>query len=93
MTDLPAQPDIWALIMDADEPTWRKVKKVLAVKTRPEAVEVVQTDPQAAELVMGLLTESLVTRESEGSRVTVGRTERPDTAELMYGKKRKGVSI
>ena len=89
--DLPVQDDLSTMILSLDAPTWKKVKKALGVDTREEAVGIVEADPKARDLVVGLLDTTLLTSDSE-TQLTKKRTPKTPTAEVMYGS-RKRMSI
>ena len=47
--------DLSQAILAADGPTWKQIQKALGVKTRKEAANLVQTNPEAAAAISQLL--------------------------------------
>ncbi len=52
---LPNQQDIGALVLQAPETIWKKIKKALGAQTREQAAAIVQADGKARKKVMDLL--------------------------------------
>jgi hypothetical protein len=73
-TGLPQQ------ILEVPEPTWRKIASALKIKTRQEAVQLVQADESAATLVSQII----ATATQAKSALTETPTAEP-IADRLYG--------
>lgn len=85
-------------ILKAPAPLWAKIKKLLQVETRDEAVAVVGQDQEAYAAVVQILAkteESVLTRKRvrDESYLTSGKRAETPLAELMYGKGKAKVSF
>ena len=90
---LPNTEDVGALVLQAPEAIWKKIKKALAVQTREQASSLVQADDKARELVMSLLSgsdETLLTRSGTRAESFITSSPKPRVplAEQMYGTKK-----
>jgi len=87
----PAQetaPDLVTLIMSVAEPVWKRISAALKVETREEAVQLVQSDPQAAAIVMQLIRgKTALTEPAPAAQPTALTSEIniPSAAERIYG--------
>ncbi len=85
----PVAPDLPNLIMSVSEPIWAKISKALAVKTREEAVQMVQADENAAAIVAQIIKgRTALEEESEVGETALTEPqsiEIPSAADRMYG--------
>ncbi len=51
----PNTPDLSQQIMDAPEPLWRKISELLKVRTREEAIQLVESDANVASVVQQII--------------------------------------
>ena len=84
-TQMPGLPQ---LIMEVAEPVWKKIGAALQVKTRQEAVQLVQADEQAAAVVTQIIqSSSALTRGAKApspSALTAPSAQAP-FGERLYG--------
>lgn len=87
-TEQAAPPDIVSLIMSVAEPVWKRISAALQVQTREEAVQLVQSDPKAAQIVLQLVKGKTALTEpapsAQPTALTAGITV-PSAAERIYG--------
>lgn len=77
---LATQQNLGDMVLHAPEDVWSKIRKALGVKTREEAAGMVEADPKARELVVGLLSgsqpqKSLAPKSRRESFATTARPE------------------
>ncbi len=94
---LPVENDVGALVLQAPENVWRKIKKALNVQTREQAASLVQADDKARQLLLSLLsgTDTVVTKPGrrEQSFVSTTSKARPPLSEQMYGSRKAGMKF
>ncbi len=95
---LPVEDDVGALVLQAPEDVWKKIKKALNVQTREQAASLVQADDKARQLLLSLLsggTDTVVTKPGrrEQSFVSTTSKARPPLSEQMYGSRKAGMKF
>ena len=85
-------------ILKASGPAWTKIKRLLGVETREQAVSIVQADPEARRAVATLLSgadNTVLTNPSKRSEsfLTSPKREATPLGELMYGKGKAKVTF
>jgi len=80
--------DLPTLILEVPEPVWKKISTALQVKTRQEAVQMVQADPNAAAAVMQIIKGQTALTEGAPAAQPTALTSGiniPSAAERIYG--------
>ncbi len=94
---LPVEDDVGALVLQAPEDVWKKIKKALRVETREQAASLVQADDKARQLLLSLLSggDTVLTKPGrrEQSFVSTTSKARPPLSEQMYGSRKAGMKF
>ena len=83
-----AMPSLPQLIIDVPQPVWQKISKALRVKTRQEAVQLVQVNQQAAFIVSEIIRNSQSALTQGGEPAPSALTSEPprrSLADRVYG--------
>ena len=86
---LPNQSDVGAMVLQAPEAIWKKIKKQTGAQTREQAATMVQADEKIRELVISLFAErnkNLLTQPA--SRANLLTEPRSLLTEQTYGAKK-----
>lgn len=93
LTDQTPTPDLPTMIMEAPEPVWRKIATFLSVRTREEAIRIIQSNDEAANAVTNIIrsSRSALTQEpQEPPQSALTSAPAPSVAQRMYGGGGKG---
>ena len=83
-------PNLPQLIMDVSQPVWEKISTELKVKTRQEAIQLVQTDENAASIVQQIINSQTALMQGGGdSALTSSIAIQPTPA--LGGKAKLGI--
>ena len=97
--NLPVEQDIGALVLQAPESVWQKIRKALRVETREQAASLVQTDDRARQLLISLLSsgnDTVLTKptvKEESSFVSAASKTRTPLSQQMYGTQKAKVQF
>ncbi len=94
---LPVENDVGALVLQAPEDVWKKIKKALRVETREQAASLVQADDKARQLLLSLLSggDTVLTKPGRREQSFVSTTSKasPPLSEQMYGSRKAGMKF
>jgi len=87
LTDQAPTPDLPTMILEVPEPVWRKIATFLSVRTREEAIQIIQTNAEAATAVTNIIrsSRSALTQPPQEPQSALTSSPAPSVAQRMYG--------